>query len=300
MGQDTKIEWATHSLNFWEGCTKVSPGCANCYAEARNARFGGGKAPNWGAGAPRRLTSVSNWMQADRWDRMARASGERPRVFVNSLADILDPEVPIEWLAKAYDVMRRCTALDFLLVTKRPELWTERTQAAHDAVCLADPVLGLWLTDWIEGTAPRNVWVGVTVEDQARADARLPELIEIPAAVRFLSVEPLLGLVGLGYWLTEPVVPQVHWVIVGGESGHRARAMHPKWVREIRDECALAGVPFFFKQWGEWLPASQHNRETRGGAVFEWSDDYATKVGKADAGRLLDGVEHNAVPEVAA
>jgi len=224
--KNSKIEWTDHTFNPWEGCTKVSPGCANCYAENRNARFGGGTAPNWGFCAPRRRTSVDNWNKPLKWDREAaqeqHAYSEacrdgqvdeccltpprRPRVFCASLADWLDDEVPIEWLADLMDLIRRTPNLDWLLLTKRPQNWRARVEAvmafamfspAHHAML---PWLGKWHPDHDSGggvkgspVPPENVWVGTSVEDQTRANERIPRLMDIPAKVRFLSCEPLLG-----------------------------------------------------------------------------------------------------------
>lgn len=352
--ENSNIEWCDHTFNPWEGCTKVSPGCAHCYAETRNARFGGGQAPNWGKGAPRRRTSQQNWNQPLRWDRAAaKASREfeylrlvtashpivqnfvvplqdaprRPRVFCASLADWLDDEVPIEWLADLLALIRRTPNLDWLLLTKRPQNWKSRL----DDVCSFEPIpdedyetytLSDWISDWWNGKAPANVWIGTTVEDQQRADERIPELVNIPAKVRFLSCEPFLGPMELddvplndrcfGPWdfpKGNPV-PGIHWVICGGESGPGARPMHPDWARSLRDQCKSAGVPFFFKQFGEWveIDAAGIERQTCAGPDGETAlsidgrkpaivMDNMARVGKKAAGRLLDGVEHNEFPD---
>ena len=334
--QNTKIEWTDHTFNPWEGCTKVSPGCANCYAENRNARFGGGTAPNWGFGKPRRRTSVANWNQPLKWDLEAAASGTRPRVFCASLADWLDDEVPIEWLADLLDLIRKTPNLDWLLLTKRPQNWRARVEAvmafamfspAHHAML---PWLGMWHPDHDSGggvkgspTPPANVWIGTSVEDFEAARTRLHHLVSIPASVRFLSCEPLLGDPLLSAHTVDipwaggearggrdysPALTFIHWVIVGGESGPHARPMHPDWARSIRDQCKAAEVAFHFKQWGEWLPCVETfdhigvrvPAETPGPkepALHQMSDgQYMARVGKKAAGRLLDGVEHNEFP----
>lgn len=375
MSENTKIEWCDHTFNPWEGCTKVSPGCAHCYAENRNSRFGGGTAPNWGKGAPRRRTSASNWAQPIKWNRdaiHAKAAHwppsvpfERPRVFCASLADWLDDEVPIEWLADLLDLIRQTPHLDWLLLTKRPENWRHRICTAGDWMLLHGKVseYSSFVSPWLHVVPkpPANVWVGTSVEDQPRADSRIPALLRIPARVHFLSMEPLLGSVDLNssrggtLWIGgqrgcggthfhhgragevihgvlhdgDPVVPHHHhdercrkgldWVIVGGESGPKARPMHPDWARSLRDQCAAAAVAFFFKQWGEWTPGE--NLTTQSGrlqcasyAGGSWefytqtdkqsenchADDSPDvyRVGKSAAGRLLDGVEHGAFPEV--
>jgi protein gp37 len=264
--KNSNIEWCDHTFNPWEGCTKVSPGCANCYAENRNTRFGGGTAVNWGKGAPRRRTSGHNWNQPVKWNEAAAAIEAvfnvpgpitsvlgpvaRPRVFCASLADWLDDEVPIEWLADLLDLIQRTPHLDWLLLTKRPENWYERTRLV---ACLLSrtkaprPNYALlsFLAEWKLGSPPDNVWIGTTVEDQVRADERIPALLSIPARVRFLSCEPLLGPVYLHRarqaWTG---LPGIDWVICGGESGPKARPMYPDWARSLRDQCAEAGVPF--------------------------------------------------------
>jgi len=346
MGKTT-IEWADFVFNPWEGCTKVSPGCAHCYAEARNQRFAGGA--NWGKGAPRRRTSEAYWKQPLKWDEacgrrgaIGRLLGEgqsfaeeprRPRVFCASIADWLDDEVPIEWLADLLELIRLTPNLNWLLLSKRPQNWETRIRAAgnfdHSTVPNADTAV--WLDEWINGRPPANVWIGTSVEDQTRADERIPQLLQIPARVRFLSCEPLLGLVNLyhhffhesggekwpaGTLPTDAVmfgwqdgVPLyrrgIHWVIAGGESGPGARPMHPAWARSLRDQCAGAGVAFHFKQWGEWSwehPMSTMEKacgETmfKPGHFRRLDETHAQiKVGKKAAGRLLDGVEHNAFP----
>lgn len=271
MGKDTHIEWCDHSFNPWEGCTKVSPGCAHCYAEARNARFGGGTAPNWGVGAPRRRTSAHNWNEPLRWNREAEArlqdwrqSGEirgflaprSPRVFCASLADVFDEEVPHAWREQLWMLIRMCPNLTWLLLTKRPG-------NVYNMVPMA----------WLCGDWPRNVWLGTTVEDQERAAERIPQLVHLPAPVHFISCEPLLGPLDV-----DPHLESVDWVICGGESGRNARSMNPDWARSLRDQCQRRGIAFFFKQWGE------HNAA-------------GVKVGKFAAGRILDDADWCQFPE---
>jgi len=361
--KNSAIEWCHHTFNPWSGCTKVSPGCAHCYAETLAKRapktLGG-----WGPGAPRRRTSDDYWRQPLRWDREAAAAlrrletciaelfaGDekraladgyikpaRPRVFCASLADWLDDEVPLEWLAYLLDLIQRTPNLDWLLLTKRPQNWQSRLRAAvTEAALMRSVALMDMLHAWFAGSAPANVWVGTTVEDQTRADERIPHLLSIPARVRFLSCEPLLGPVDLrragalwsdmnGEIRREYQQPAQHvdWVICGGESGPKARPMHPDWARSLRDQCAAAGVPFFFKQWGEWLPDGQRGFTTSGAITWglvhrsgqfrsvlsggsriaesdpTWRDgeEGVTRVGKKAAGRQLDGREHSQFPEV--
>lgn len=283
--KNTKIEWTTHTWNAWEGCTKVSPGCANCYAADRDNRWH--KGIHWGPGAPRRRTSEDYWKQPVIWNKQAgidnpfNAVTHRPRVFCASLADWLDDEVPTKWRADLLDIIRRTPNLDWQLLTKRPERWRASMEAIRDS----EPgVVGQMAGWWLDGRHPVNVWIGTTVEDQLRADERIPHLLKIPARVRFLSCEPLLGPVKIPS-AKDPCDGQaisylegIHWVICGGESGTKARPMHPDWARSLRDQCAAANVPFFFKQWGE-------------------HDQNEKRVGKAVAGSLLDGKEHKEFPK---
>lgn len=349
--ENSEISWCDHTHNHWEGCTKVSPGCAHCYAEARDKRFTGGR--HWGAGAPRRLTSLANRNKPRRWNRAAAEAlkdhsqecakdiiyGQhvkppaRPRVFCSSLADWLDHEVPVEWLAELLALIHETPHLDWLLLTKRPQNWLPRMLA----VAAAEPGpslsgLGEFIGRWIQGERPANVWIGTTVEDQKCANERIPALLKIPARVRFLSCEPLLGYVDLAYTCFNGAdsfgtMPGINWVICGGESGPSARPMHPDWARVLRDQCAEAGVAFHFKQWGEWIARSQYlyvgneplvqafgagGKFTsavmrRDGRIDESlgeasttndSDSAIVRVGKKLSGRLLDGVRHDAFPTV--
>lgn len=300
MSAETKIEWCDASLSPWEGCTKVSEGCANCYAETRNRRFSEGQ--NWGKGAPRRLIA-SFEKNANALNLKARREQRRIRVFP-SICDPFDAEVPIEWFEKLLGTILVTPYLDWLLLTKRPQLWRERIEAAN------------WPWDTVrrwrkDGIPPSNLWLGTSVENQQRADERIPELLAIPAKVRFLSCEPLLGAIDLdcyGYDVgPDPCWPEgIDWVIAGGESGPKARPMHPDWVRSLRDQCEAAKVPFFFKQWGEWLHSEQCAAACiapkKAGRFIgdEVTADGATigfwNVGKKRAGRLLDGCEWSESP----
>lgn len=312
MGQDTKIEWAHHTFNPWIGCTKISPACDHCYAAEWDKRYHGGE--HWGASAPRRRTSAANWKQPLRWARQARETGERPRVFCASLADVFDNEVLAEWRHDLWRVILDTPELDWLLLTKRIGNVYSMAQAS------------MWANGFHSGmnhSLPANVWLGITVVTQAEADRDIPKLFDVPAAVRFLSCEPLLeeinltlpvkgcegrnALTGDFYGVPAQTVdgnqrlkmtvhakPAVHWVIAGGESGSEARPMHPDWARSLRDQCAAAGVPFFFKQWGEWAPRSSPMDATI--AARLGVDPNMACVGKKAAGRLLDGRTHDEVP----
>ena len=309
MSENSKIEWCDHTFNPWEGCTKVSAGCANCYAETRNSRWNGGISPNWGKGKPRRRTSAGNWKLPLKWNRKAAEAGIRPRVFCASLADWLDDEVPLGWLVDLLQIIAITPHLDWLLLTKRPENWERRIGLAfadahvRDDCDEAGQMIWSWRKDGGERIAPQNVWIGASVEDQAAADLRIPKLLEIPAKVRFLSCEPLLGPVNIFHTAIPERVHQnedgrlngdIHWVIAGGESGPKARPMNPSWVFSLRDQCETVGCSFLFKQWGEWRGFQGYDV----GEVFSFPDNAGVvKVGKKKAGRLLDGREWNEFPK---
>lgn len=272
MGENSKIEWCHHTFNPWIGCTKVSDGCANCYAEEMmDHRYGRAQ---WGPGGTRVRTSDTNWKKPLLWDRAAAAAGERHRVFCASLADVFEDRPELEtWRYDLFFLIEKTPHLDWLLLTKRPENVVE----SINPTMLALP----------------NVWIGTSVENQEQADKRIPELLKIPAAVRFLSMEPLLGPVDLSLrWDRLEFVPGIHWVIVGGESGRNARPMHPDWARGLRDQCQAAGVPFLMKQWGEWTP--ENNTPTRA-ERHSWG---LYRVGKHAAGRSLDGRTWDEFPAV--
>jgi protein gp37 len=333
MSENSKIEWTDHTFNPWEGCQKVGPGCDHCYAETRNARFAGGTAINWGPAAPRRRTSPANWRKPLQWNK-AHAEffaqhGRRQRVFCASLADVFDNAVDPSWRADLFDLIEKTPNLDWLLLTKRignvMSMIGEAAQRRFDLECIEAPRL------------PDNVWLGATIVNQDEADRDIHKLIETPARVRFLSMEPLLGHVDLeavawpsipghrvdvlrgGYWnkagvlacgpsagLGEPrggftnhsdMPGRIDWVIVGGESGHGARPMHPDWAASLRDQCGAAGVPFLFKQWGEWLGAHQDGSYDHEPIELNATDE-SVRVGKKAAGRLLDGRTHDEFPRL--
>lgn len=276
MSENSAIQWTDHTFNPWIGCTKVSPGCANCYAETLDKiRFSktlpgctkDAPVSHWGKGAPRHRTSASNWKEPLKWNRKqdqitarfgSRTQDSRPRVFCASLADWLDEEVPIAWLADLLMLIRDTPNLDWLLLTKRPQNWRERMQAAkHEIQMQGDSAGGYYVQRWVYGDLPANVWIGTTVEDQKRANERIPQLLAIPAKVRFLSCEPLLEAVDIEGALSRGGLPNatadsqgIDWVITGGESGPGCRPADVEWFRSIKKQCAAAGVPFFMKQLG--------------------------------------------------
>lgn len=228
MAENSGIEWTHHTFNPWIGCTKVSAACDHCYAETWDARF---KGDRWGARADR--TRTKSWGKPRRWNELAQGAAERPRVFCASLADVFDNHKSIQesWRDELWTLMADTPNLDWLLLTKRPQN------------------IARFVPGWMGPMSwPKNIWIGTTVENQTEAERRIPYLLEIPARVRFLSMEPLLGPVDLTPWLGGE--SGLNWVIVGGESGPDYREADPGWFRSLRDQCADAGVPFLFKQWG--------------------------------------------------
>lgn len=265
MAENSGIEWTHHTFNPWTGCTAVSPACDNCYAEGWAKRSGH---VQWGPHGERRRTKT--WGNPVKWNRQAEGAAERPRVFCASLADVFDNHRSIlpEWRADLWKLIEDTPNLDWLLLTKRPQN-------------IMKMVPGEWMIDGF----PSHVWMGATVENQAEADRRIPQLLSVPARVRFLSCEPLLGPLNISsiprlhgeVGFMRPLdgrFNRIHWVIAGGESGPGFRPANPDWFRSLRDQCAGAGVPFLFKQW-EGL--------------------HQTKI-KA-LGRELDGVVHDGYPD---
>lgn len=293
MGDTTGIAWTDSTFVPWVGCTKVSPACANCYAE--QAKPTKQHEVRWGPGQPRHRTGPDNWRKPARWNREAEAAGVRRKVFCLSLGDWLDPEVPVEWLVGLLRLIGKTPNLDWQLLTKRPELWFERMCAVRASPEYEADVIA-WVCDWVTlGAAPANVWVGTTVEDQQRADERIPALMHIPARVRFLSCEPLLeaiDLFGARYEINGgkqgAIGPWggVNWVICGGESGDKARPFNLGWARSLRDQCASAGVSFFMKQVGDNAYTVETDYEECGGAP----------VGRSVTERYLSKAHHGADP----
>jgi len=255
MAENSSIEWTDHTFNPWYGCTKVSPGCDHCYAEARmDTRL---HRVQWGAGQPRVRTK--DWGDPGRWNRQHEAffaaHGRRQRVFCASLADVFDNEVPAQWRADLLDLIAQTPNLDWLLLTKRIGNAHRMVSEALVALGNAEPgVLRRWPLP--------NVWLGATIVNQEEADRDIPKLLATPARVRFLSMEPLLGPVDLNYTCMRIQAARgqlaraingetwLDWVIVGGESGHGARPAHVQWMRSIVEQCRAASVPVLVKQLG--------------------------------------------------
>ena len=266
--KDSSIEGTDHTFNPWWGCTRVSAACKNCYADALAKRFGHAV---WGQAAPRRFLSDSNWAQPQRWNAEAAAAGVRARVFCASMSDVFEDRRDLdEPRARLWPLIEATPQLDWLLLTKRPQA-IER--------------LAPWSAQW-----PDNVWLGTTVEHQKAAKVRLPYLTAIPAIVRFISAEPLLGSLDLSPW-----IEQLDWVITGGESGRGARPSSPSWFTSLQQQCASAQVPFLFKQWGDFAPRPPvcpgNLRQ-----VTAPDGKMMVRLGKTAAGRALNGQTFDALP----
>lgn len=276
MGKNSRIEWTDHTFNPWWGCTKVSEACKNCYAEAWSKRVG---QRIWGPQAERRFFGERHWLEPLRWNADADARGKRRRVFCASMADVFEDRRSLDiWRRRLCELIEATPQLDWLLLTKRPEHVESFTP---------------WGEIW-----PHNVWLGTTVENQEVADARLPYLSKIPAAVRFISAEPLRGPLAIQSWLRTTI----DWVITGGESGPKARPSSPSWFRELLHQCITAGVPFHFKQWGDWMPGAPPPPGAQSPRMVKQVDDGTVmlRVGKKAAGRLLDGAMWDGLPQVRA
>lgn len=335
MADHSRIEWTDATWNPITGCTLVSEGCRSCYA----AEIAAGRLrhhPSRKGLARRNADGVAaftgevrlneDWLdQPFRWRRPRR-------IFVCAHGDLFHEAVPDDWILMIFEMMRNAFWHNFQVLTKRPERMRELLIRMGEG-----RIFPLWLAPW---PLP-NVWLGVSAEDQATADARIPPLLETPAAVRFLSAEPLLGPIDLWQirfrnrhggeenWnvldedphcprcgapaggrcdcaqpQTIVTSPTIDWVIAGGESGRNARPMHPDWARKLRDQCQAAGVPFFFKQWGEWAPAPDKPNDTYEAFrardardSFFWKRGGVSElVGKTRAGRILDGREWSEMP----
>lgn len=305
MSEKTKIDWCDSTINFWSGCEKVSPGCTNCYITSTapfrvsGRKHGDDPVVHESAFELARRLNNKPWVCDECGHSqifMINPTGceecngktHRRRIFALSLSDFLWDRVPVPALTCALNTMRVCDQVDWLLCTKRPEAWRVRMLKVLDSKGHEDWRLWQFVYNWFEGKAPKHIWIGTTVENQAMADKRIPELLKIPAAVRFLSIEPLLehiDLVKCG-----AVWAGIDWVIVGGESGSLARPCNISWIRSIKDQCAVAKVPCFVKQFGSF-PASKTTRlqcsngihaptteaedteHKKGGDPAEWPED---------------------------
>lgn len=259
MSENTKIEWATSTFSPWYGCTKVSEGCAHCYAEGMNIRFHGGQ--NWGKGNPRRKAAAAAWKKARSWNKRNPGAMVFP-----SQCDWLDRDVPIELLAEFLQLIHDTPHLIWQLLSKRPELFMERLSLIRDSKeCAGFHQACVMAMDWRNGVPPDNVWVGASIENQKWLDIRNPQLLKIPAVFTFLSCEPLLGPI--------EILPAdfefIDWVIVGGESGPGARPCDVSWVRSIKEQCKAASTPVFVKQLGR-VPVDRNDAGYDGEEPHEW------------------------------
>jgi protein gp37 len=284
MAQHSPIEWCDHTFNPWWGCTRVSAGCKYCYAAAWAKRY---RYDVWGTQATRRLFGERHWHEPIKWNAKAERLGTRFRVFCASMADVFEehPDIIAE-RQKLWHLIAQTPMLDWLLLTKRPQNMSHMVP-----------------TSWQQDGWPPNAWAMTSVEDQQQAEHRIPLLLNVPALVRGLSVEPLIGPVDLSPWLAA-----IQWVIVGGESGPHARRMYPDWVRTIRDQCQDFDVAFFFKQWGNLAPVEQSTNGTNG--INQTNGTHSThgtngtehvafqRTSKKAAGRLLDGRTWDELPIV--
>lgn len=318
MSDGTKIEWTDATVNVINGCSVVSPGCTNCYAmKLAGTRL---KHHESRAGLTRETKAGPVWTGETKFHEPALEQvlrWQRPRrIFWNAHGDTFHESVPDDWIDRCFAAMLITPRHTHQVLTKRPE----RARAY-----LTEPQRVQYIVDALEEFVPRyykglclpkfdwplaNVWLGTSVEDQQRADERVPILLDTPAAIRWLSMEPLLGPVR-----DRGCLAKLDWIVVGGESGPGSRPMHPDWARSIRDECAAAGVPFHFKQWGDWAPdprgrfssnlIDRSHFPKRAVSIMpdgtissrrESNTPSMSRIGKKAAGRLLDGVEHNGYP----
>lgn len=295
MAETTTIEWADKTWSPWEGCTKISPACDNCYAEAMNRWLRGGE--NWGPGAPRREYSSAHWRKPFAWHTQAMMDGTRPKVFP-SVMDPFDNEIITERRLQFLRVVMHTPQLTWLLLTKRiGNVKRQLLESADLARTLpAEHDLANWLATWMDGGPPANVWLGITIANREEMLRDAPKLKAAPATLTFWSYEPALGPLGV---IPRELMPE--WVICGGESGRNARPMSPDWVRQLRDQCDSAGVRFHFKQWGEWLPMLGQAEGVRVTKKTTTADGWVMgRAGKKAAGRTLDGTEHKEFPHTPA
>lgn len=274
MGDHTDISWAQKTFNGWEGCQHVSPACDFCYAEDRANHW---KTVKWGPHGERRHTSAANWRKPYRWNEEAKAAGVRYRVFAFSLADWLDNKVPPAWRGAFAEVVEDTPHLDWMLLSKRIQLWDK-------------------LSPWAKRALPPNVWIGSSAEMQRYADERGKIMQRIDARVRFFSCEPLLGPIVI----KPEILKSLQLVITGGESGRKARITNPDHFRMMRDQCGSAGVPFHHKQNGEWVREEDYRAVPDGRHPKTFTQlpngERMIRVGAKHAGRFLDGVEHMGMP----
>lgn len=293
----TKIEWCEETWNPITGCTPISEGCQNCYAKRLSNRLKG--RCGYDKDNPFSVT-----LHPDKLDQPLRWRKPR-RVFVCSMGDLFHPKVKSQSIAEVFDIIAQAQNHTFLILTKRPRRMKAVLEGFRE----------IWECSCVGWPLP-NLWLGVTAENQQRADERIPILLQIPAAKRFVSIEPMLGAVDLqSYVLGDTLcrcdgcmdlaknapemwqAQRIDWVICGGETGPGARPMHPEWVRSLRDQCQASGTPFFFKSWGEYAWEENFPVPDIALKTVKKHVDISIKVGKKRAGRLLDGHEWSEYPK---
>lgn len=307
----TSIEWTDYTWNPVTGCDKISAGCRSCYAETLANRF-------WG---DRKFTDVQIHHERlmEPVNSLKKLKGKK--VFVCDVSDLFHDDVPFEFIGAVLAIMLMMPETIFQVLTKRPK---RAVEFFNWLKLVTHPITGEQL-DMRVVKEVKNIWIGVSCENQEQADKRIPLLLQIPAAVRFLSCEPLIGPIDLTVIAPESkggiigstncltgeenafthaidIHSKVDWVICGGESGHQARPMHPEWVRSLRDQCAAANVPFFFKQWGEYAPlreCSMHDvRKLKRAIVSDPYEHMVFRIGKSKSGNLLDSKQHLNFPAI--
>lgn len=287
----TKIEWTNETWNPIIGCSKISPGCDNCYAEKMANRL---------ASNPKIKESYCNVIEGGKWNgktHLVQSAIEKPlrmkkprMIFVCSMGDLFHESVPFEWIDMILDVIYRCKQHTFQILTKRPD-----RMLAYWKQCYNESGLSFQDTTPKEDT---NIWWGVTAENQEQYEKRVPILLEIPAKIRFISVEPMLSPIFLTQVDTKN---SLDWVICGGESGHSARPLPPHWADLLRVDCEHKKIPFFFKQWGEYTyvePKDVKKYPSSKILIQKSIGKFFAKVGKKKAGNLLNGKVYNEMPKI--
>ena len=300
----TKIEWATKVWNVTSGCDKVSPGCENCYAINMSNRLSGIEATKerYAGSVTKTKGGKLNWSGQIKLheDQLDKPSTWMPknRVFVNSMSDLFHEDVPFDFILRVWHKMIWYNGPTYMILTKRPERALEFFNWMSNVSRKKIDELGINVFEFCfhkfaTTEPPRNIWIGTSAENQEQANKRIPYLLQIPAAVRFLSCEPLLGPIDLtkiqhdDFLQTNAigndhngVFRKIKWVIAGGESGHNARPMHPDWLRSLRNQCQAAKVPFFFKQWGEWAFIEEGNEKLKSHKAQRKNLAITTSTGK--------------------
>lgn len=349
--ENSKIEWTNHTFNPWHGCMKISDGCKFCYAEIQDHRYNK-EDPHWGLNSPRKPMSDEHWKKPYKWNKEAAKAGVNAMVFCASMADVFEADDTLRHVPSrnmVYDARLRLMQmiattpnLTWQLLTKRPDNILPALESLYAVLEMHDIFTVseggnkehleahregyLMLRKWVSGNPPANVWLGTSVENQKEADNRILALLNVPAVIHFLSMEPLLGPVDLfdisynysglpsganvltnfDHYLGHKGMFKntIKWVIVGGESGNFARPMHPDWVRQLRNQCEASKVPFFFKQWGDNLPDCQAWPEAKERPIQFPSPNNPNKMntyyrpGKYVSGSKLDKIEYKGFPVI--